>query len=241
MFVNGISYGLKRTDNFRADFNIGFRDGENNIEVRGYKNGKEIKDFKSIVFEMQPFNFSDSKFKFKEININCGGHYFYLDNERQLWYPDKEYEKGNYGYIGGKKYMFSNWNGSNPAIDRDIKGTEEDRIFQSRRDSIVEYKFDLPDGTYEINLGFAELHTKNELMNANKTGINNYSIERVFDVDINNRRVIEELNLLSQYGEYQKVEKKFLITTNASEGISIKFTPQKGTTVVNCIGIRKVW
>ena len=45
------------------------------------------------------------------------------------------------------------------ALDRaaDIAGTDDDRLYQDQRAGMSDYRFAVPDGTYRVDLSFAEM------------------------------------------------------------------------------------
>jgi beta-galactosidase len=43
------------------------------------------------------------------------------------------------------------------GTDRNIVGTENDPIYQTQQTAIQQYRFDVPEGNYELALHFAEL------------------------------------------------------------------------------------
>jgi beta-galactosidase len=77
-----------------------------------------------------------------------------------------------------------------------VKGTENDPVYQTQLVGIKAFKFDVPEGTYELSLLLAELKTK---------GTN------VMDIFINGKNVWQNLNLKKQYGANRGVDKRFLI------------------------------
>jgi len=245
LFLNGISQGVQEVKNNKVNWNIPFSDGASIISAIGTKNGVIARDFMNIQFKMLPYNLKNEEFKFKEININCGGEYYYTDNENQLWLPDKEYKAGSYGFVGGEKYSFSSWNGTHPATDRNVLGTDEDRLYQSLREGMTAYQFDLPNGVYEISLGFAELLNETELAKADtltgKIIINNKSNQRIFNVEINDTKIIENLDLSAEYGSLRAINRRYEINCTGNNGIKISFIPIKGNSIINNIRIRRVW
>ena len=81
------------------------------------------------------------------------------DNVDYLWMPDKAYEEGRFGYVGGE-FLKTKKRRNTIGTDVSVKGTENDPIYQTQVIGIDAYKFDVPNGTYELSLLLAELKTK---------------------------------------------------------------------------------
>ena len=84
--------------------------------------------------------------------INAGNG-DYTDRAGDLWSADRQYVTGGFGY--------TNRAAREARTNRPIAGTEDDRLYQAQRVNPTEYRFDgLPAGVYEIDLGFAEVATR---------------------------------------------------------------------------------
>ena len=82
-----------------------------------------------------------------QTRLNCGGGWF-TDDLGRVWQPDRKYTPGGYGYDPVNT-------GAAFSTDREIAGTEDDPLYQTERAG-GEYRFDLPNGTYEVTLLFTE-------------------------------------------------------------------------------------
>jgi pectate lyase len=81
--------------------------------------------------------------------VNAGGP-GYTDGEGNRWSADQPYTPGGWGYVGGKTHS-----------TRDpIANTADDSLYQSERYGNFSYKFDVPDGLYDVTLYFAEIYWK---------------------------------------------------------------------------------
>jgi hypothetical protein len=93
------------------------------------------------------------------IRVHCGGS-VYTDSKGQVWQAD-------YGYSGGATYSFATH----------IKGTPDPALFASERynsgTSPLVYSFSVANGSYHVNLLFAENYSSLESVGA-----------RVFNVKI---------------------------------------------------------
>jgi len=82
-----------------------------------------------------------------QTRLNCGGGWF-TDHLGRVWMNDRAYTPGGFGYDPVNK-------GGVDSSDHDIAGTEDDPLYQTERAG-GEYRFDLPNGTYEVTLLFTE-------------------------------------------------------------------------------------
>jgi len=78
----------------------------------------------------------------------------------------------------------------------EIRGTPEDPLYQIFRDTLKEFRFDVPDGDYELDLRFTEYSLK-------EPG------KRVFRVTFNGETLIDRLDLFAEYGLRYAVPKVF--------------------------------
>ena len=227
LLINGKSLGKKEFDFATANFNVPFQHGENLIEVISEKEGKIIKDFAKIEFILQPKDLKSDINPFNEIAINVGSYCYFIEenNINYLWMPDKAYEKGSFGYVGGDLLRFKSKRRNNIGTNVSVKGTENDPIFQTQMIGLEQYKFDAPKGTYELSLSLAELKTRNE---------------NVMDIFVNNKKVWENLNLKKEYGSDRGVTKRFLISVGDDNGITVDFKAIIGKTRLSGIKLRKV-
>jgi beta-galactosidase len=242
LIANGKSLGRFDAKDKKVVFEVPFINGKNKLEARAASEGKIYQDFQEVDFTLYPLNLKDEKAELNEINIICGSHYYFTDDYGQIWMKDKPYEKGNFGYIGGKQY--ERWPGG-PAGDKEIFGTTDEPIYQTQHVNPEAYQFDVPNGKYEVTLRFAEILTEKDakklLYNLGADNVKDEAIERVFNVLINETTVVEKLNLRKQIGEMQAYDVKFRIKVKDDNGIKISFDPVKGDPVINAIKVRKMY
>ncbi|MBC3758664.1 DUF4982 domain-containing protein [Hyunsoonleella sp. SJ7] len=227
LFINGISLGKQAFDFATTTFNVPFQHGQNLIEVVSEKDGKALKDFAVIDFTLQPKNLKSETNPFQEIAINVGSYCYFIetDNVDYLWMPDKPYEEGGFGYVGGDFLRFKSKRRNNIGTNVSVKGTENDPIYQTQRIGIEAYKFDVPDGTYELSLLLAELKSKGE---------------NIMDISVNGKPIWKDLNVKEQFGDDRSVSKRFLITVEDDKGLTVDFNTEKGETRLSGIKLRKV-
>jgi len=227
LLINGKSLGKQKLDFATTTFNVPFQQGKNLIEVVSKKEGKTLKDFTNIEFTLHPKNLKSKITPFKEIAINVGSYCYFIEehNVDYLWMPDKAYTTGSFGYVDGEFLRTKTKRRNNIGTDVSVKGTENDPIYQTQVIGLEAYKFDVPKGTYELSLSMAELKSKGE---------------NRMDIFVNNKKVWEHLNLKKEYGKDSGVTKRFLISVDNENGITVKFKALKGKTRLSGIKLRKV-
>jgi beta-galactosidase len=131
LFVNGRSAGSQLVQNRTARWQVELSAGENRIVARA----GALEDAATIIFQDRTF-----------FAVNAGGEYDYIDRSHVYWEADRPYQPGSWGYVGGEAKL----------THRAILGTDDDALYQASREGMKRYQFDVPDGTYEVTLGFTE-------------------------------------------------------------------------------------
>ena len=109
--------------------------------------------------------------------INAGG-FSYVDPATGIDYvSDRAFASGSFGYTGG----------STASTGSGIAGTTRDALYQNQRVGMSDYRFAVPDGTYRVDLSFAELQ-------AIGPG------DRIFSVAFENAPLIWQLDVASAAG-----------------------------------------
>lgn len=127
------------------------------------------------------------------IKINCAGDAAldYLGDI--VWSKDTEY-----GFMDG-----TSANNYPPSLE--ISGTDEDVIYQSDKYGMVGYKIRVPNGGYIVKLMFAEKYYQ-------------YPGSRIFDVYIEQNRVITNLDIIAQVGRYAAYIKQ-IVNLQVNDGV----------------------
>jgi len=209
-FLNGKSLGKKSRPegSYKITWNVTISNGLNQLEARG----------PSLIHSVE-FKYTAIDANSSEIAINAGSNADFIERSDRIWLADQPYRKGSWGFIGEKtKRIYSD------PTDKDILETADDPLYQTMLEGLTGYKFDVPDGSYQVTLLFAE--TKND--SAGK---------RVFSVRINGENVIENLDLAASVGIRRAFSKTF--TVAAKNGITIEFIPVVGEPVVSGIRISR--
>ncbi|MEU6294171.1 S8 family serine peptidase [Streptomyces erythrochromogenes] len=141
-----------------------------------------------------------------QVALDAGSGYGTTDALGDAWSPDRKYTAGSYGYQG---------NGSVQSTGRTIAGTDEQRLFRNAREGMYEYRFDnVPNGTYTVELGFAELSSTKP----NK---------RVFDVLAEGTQVLPSLDIALEAGTYKALTRTYTVTV--TDGVlNVRFVTHSG-------------
>jgi beta-galactosidase len=244
--VNGKEVGASETTQGISTFDVPFVNGVNCLVATATGNVVETTDQADINFKLLSQNLKSQSLRFSEMNISLGDYRFFFDEKTaQTWIPEQEYKQGSWGYIGGKVYAMKGNTRMSFGSTKNIPGTDLDPIYQTLRTGIEQFKFDVPDGEYEITLHFAEL-----LSPAKKGDSLAYNLgfgpppepfkDRNFNVSVNGKEVLPGLN----NGEYLQPERavatKHYVTATNNEGITVAFKAIKGETILNAIQLKKI-
>jgi subtilisin family serine protease len=135
--------------------------------------------------------------------IDAGATGAFTDANADAWVADQAYSAGGFGYIGP---------GFVESSTKGINGTDDDKLFQTERSGMAGYRFDnLPAGTYQVELNFAELR-------ANFT-----PGKRVFDVSINGTVVLPGYDIAAAVGTLSADTRVFTISVPAGGSIEVNF------------------
>ncbi|RBQ17893.1 peptidase [Spongiactinospora rosea] len=151
-----------------------------------------------------------------QIAVDAGGSGPVTDAGGDAWTPDRRYTEGSYGYITTRNRTES--------TSRTIKGTDDQALYRTARESMLEYRFDkIPDGVYTVELDFADLRST-------RPGA------RVFDVLVEGAFAIPALDLALESGTYTAVPRQY--TVRVSDGqLNVRFATRQGATIVNAIRV----
>jgi beta-galactosidase len=148
--------------------------------------------------------------------INLGSTARFTDSDGQIWETDQSYRPKSFGFIGGKA----------GKVSKNITNTPDDPLYQTFRQGFSGYRFDIPDGDYEIELRFIEPV-------AGKFG------ERVFNFYANGAKLAENVDLFQETVLLNSVIKKFKIKVTGNNGLSLDFQAIKGETVLSAVLLQK--
>ena len=214
LFLNGTSLGKKKPNGSRkATWDVAFRDGENLLTATGLQSGSSISHSTKVFYKRHDINSP-------EIAVNVGSNAQFIDGSNTVWLADQPYRSGSWGFIGTEaKAIYA------AQTDDNVLNTQDDPLFQTMQEGLTAYRFDVPNGTYEVELRFVE--TKFEK-----------AAERVFNIAVNGRTVVAGLDLASAAGLHHGLKRRF--RTDASNGIVIEFAAVAGKPILSAIRIRRL-
>jgi len=151
------------------------------------------------------------------IRVNAGGSN-YTDTDGKLWSADQPYTPGYWGYVGG-----------NISSTTDpVANTDDDPLYQKYRygENRFSYKFDVPNGFYEITMLFVEPYW-------------NSPNKRVFDVSIEGILVLNNWDIYEMEGHDYATTRTY--TINVLDGqLNVDFKAEEGYPLVSAIGVSLV-
>lgn len=219
LFVNGRSLGVKTPDDVRkASWMVPFVNGTNVLEARAEKDGTVVTDRLEIEFHYYPLDLRNGGTRFEELAVNVGSRAQYSDDDGRIWVPDRAYAPGSFGHVGGKAVL----------LDRSVivLGTPQAALYVTYREGIQGYRFDVPDGDYEVELVFIEPRHR-------------VPGERVFDVAINGKTVLPGLDLAARTGFGVATPITLTATARNGAGLEITFHAIRGQPVLSGVRVRR--
>lgn len=231
--INGSEKEAPVKDNI-AEFDLELEEGKHSIKaVSG--NGSHARNIEVKFRENLLGNIGN-----KPLNINVGSHSDFVDEETgEIWISDQAYSENSFGYIGGNVYQKSKDKFNGTASN--IKNTKKEPIFQTMREGLESYKFDVKKGKYRVSLLFAEpeygASTEN-IYNLTTTEQEQIKGLRSFDILINGTLVSKDLNLARDYGSITAVEISYIL--NTENGIEVKFKDNAGRSLLSGIKLEKL-
>jgi beta-galactosidase len=247
LFLNGKSLGKNGIIDKVGNWQAPFVNGKNELRAIAHHHGETIEDRSSVNFQIQPSQLNTANFPFKAIQISMGSERQYIDfQQKQLWLPNKPYTTGSWGSIGGEPFKIKNSSRQAYGSDKNIRGTLNDPIYQTQLVGLSGYQLDVPKGKYEVTLHFAEL-MGNGIQSVLPYNLDSLVAEgkevppqRVFDVYLNDKLVVKDINLAATYGVANSVQKKFECIITDEKGIRLRFKSSKGQAVLNALQVKRV-
>ncbi|TCC91670.1 DUF4982 domain-containing protein [Pedobacter frigiditerrae] len=246
LFVNGKTLGKKKVIDKITNWNVPFRNGKNDIKAVSFVKGNRIEDLTSITFNLKPEIFNNLTVPFKTLNVLLGAQRQFVDEDNQeVWLPNQIYKEGSWGSIGGEAFKPKNTSRQSYGSDKNIISTLNDPIYQTQLIGLDSYQLDVPRGKYEITLYFAELagtgastlpYNLDSLIATNKE----IPEQRIFDVYLNDKQIIKNINLAANYGAANAVQKKFECVVADDKGIRLMFKGIKGKPVLNALQVKTI-
>lgn len=154
LLVNGKSLGTKEPRNCLMLFDVELAAGSNTLTAYGWdEEGQRTEDTAVIRYRQAPRPATSMPADRWELAINVGSDCTYRSPSDGLtWLPDRTYTESGWGYVGGEAR----------TTQGDIEATEETPLYQTMRAKLQSYRFDVPPGSYEVTLHWADKPKKTE-------------------------------------------------------------------------------
>ena len=106
---------------------------------------------------------------------NIGSTTAFTDGGGLVWAADQVFAAGSWGYL-------ANPSSTVKSSTRAVSNTTDDALYQRWRDNPGEYKFTVPDGTYDVKLRWAEMETNSTGKRVMKVTLESTVVESALDV-----------------------------------------------------------
>lgn len=231
LFIDGKFIGKQKTENHTVTFNVPFCSKKPFLLAQGNHQGVIIQDGLDVHFTPIPANLNAANLKNLELAINVGSNCFYTSDDSQLtWLPDQPYTKGSWGYIGGKEQ----------GTQTQMKCTTDGPLFQTLRSDIESYRFDVPQGVYEVELLFTDIFCENTgiayQLNRSEKQENR---ENTFSIHVNGKAMEEAFSPCRESGYFCALRKKYIVC-NDTNHLEIRFHPIGGKCFLSGIKLRNI-
>jgi len=177
---------------------------------------------------------------FKEIAVNVGSNCAYLQPKgKTVWLASQASQPGSFGTVGGLLFSSGNKRIGTTAY---VQGTEDKPLFQTQQTGIQQFKADVPDGQYQVEIYLAELEPKKREANvlydlggagksASTTG------NRKFHIQVNGQMWLENVEPETGSGGLSAISYKSTFDAKDETGLTLNFIPVVGEPVLNGIRI----
>lgn len=243
--VNGTRLPDQQVKDGEAIWQVPFVKGLNRVEALITIDGKAYADIQDVNFNLLPRDLKNDQDPLLNVNVLLGAKRFYVDEaQHQVWMPDQPYHAGSFGYVGGHPFSMPGNGQQSYGTNKNILNIDNDPIYQTQQVGIQQYRFDVPDGEYELVLHFAEL-TTNKTKEALAYNLTNNvqkekAEERVFNVTVNDQIILKNFSPANTYGTLTAGQEKVKVIVTGGKGITIAFEPLKGEAILNAIQLRKM-
>lgn len=239
LFLNGKSLGIKNVSNCFAVFHVPFATEQNVLRAVGQKAGQYIEDGTTITFNFIPETLTEKNMLGVELAINVGSNCFYTSPESHLtWLPDQPYQPGKWGYLTADGDKEKN---QEVSTQTEIHLTPDNPLFQTLRVNPVGYRFDVPQGTYELELLFADIFKQQEdlVYQLGQPSVG-ASQGNKFHIYVNNNKIEDSFTPSQESGYFQAVRKKIMVIVRDNNGLLINFETANGKSFLNGLKLRRL-
>ena len=230
LFIDGQSLGKQQVENRKAVFNVPFTGKAPYLSACGEYQGRKVWDGIRVSYQAIPSQLNDDNLRALELAINVGSNCFFTSDESGLtWVPDQPYTAGSWGYVGGKEQ----------STQTQIRLTADGPLYQTLREGLEEYRFDVPRGVYEVEMHLADIFRKTETVayqlgrdEKAKAGRNHFKL-------LCNGVLLEDLAPGETNGYFQAIRKKYVVR-NDTDHLSLSFQSVSGKCFLNAIKLRRI-
>jgi len=141
-------------------------------------------------------------------SVNSGDGGAYVDSLGDTWAADRKYATGSWGYVQ---------KGKADSTTKTITGTTDQTLFKTQRVDPYGYRYDnVPNGTYQIELRFAELNVKEKIG------------KRLFDVIVEDTLILPAHDIVYEVGTLAAESRTFFL--NVTDGrMDLRLIPRAGS------------
>jgi beta-galactosidase len=234
LFINGQSLGVKTSQNRTVVYQVPFSDGQHFLRVAGTYQGRYVEDGHAVRFSAIPSVLDANNMEGLELAINVGSNSFFTSAESQLtWLPDQAYQPGGWGYLTREATQAD-------GTTSQIHLTTDNPLYQSLLKDLSGYRFDVPEGLYEVELLFADIYGESSnlaYLLSDKEG--EKTTTAVFKISMNGEEVEEGFSPSQLAGPFTAIKKRYIVEVE-NEGLKIEFEPVNNSPFLNGIKIRKL-
>ncbi|MGY6523706.1 MAG: glycoside hydrolase family 2 TIM barrel-domain containing protein [Mongoliitalea sp.] len=232
---NGQSLGEKTVTDHHVTWDVVFIEGENIFEAKS-PHETIIKDRLEIHFTPVAESLKDAMQT--ELYVNFGSNHSFFDDKGKVNYiPSRVYDNRGWGHVGGKSLYIANKIGTKEDI---LTTNEFVPLYQTMQEGIEKFYADMPDGEYVVELWMVEPFPRSRRFVEGIESPKHPGGIRVFDISINGLTVIENLDLLKDFGYNYPVREKFVVNASNNSGIEISFTSKVGRPIISALSIKKL-
>lgn len=232
LYVDNRLFGEAEVKNGMAEWEMKLAPGKHLLSLAPNSPDTPEKQIEARLIPFRPDG------KTPELAMNVGSNYAFIDTRTDLyWLPERMYEKGSWGIVGGEPLYVGGKVGTKEDI---LAVDEEDPLYQTMRVNPEGFRADLPNGTYEIELLMVDYVKKSRRFADEDKEIAYEPEQRVFGISVNGTSILPELDLGGSYGLNVPCRLTFRYTATDNAGLSIKFHPVDGEPVLSAVRIRAV-
>jgi beta-galactosidase len=244
LWNNGILLGTRAVDQGVATFMVPFKNGTNLLKA--VVHGNKLVSFVAVDFKLLPRYLNNIAQPFSNLNVSLGDARTFVDPlTKEVWLPEQEYRTGSWGYVGGAVFGLNKDQRMPYGSSKIISGTANQSIFQTQRVGLSHFIFDVPNGSYEVTMHFAELLNsgveQSLVYNLKTNNSTSETINRDFDIILNGQLIIKNLGNANYLHPLRAFSTSVKVIAYDGKGVDIQFKANSGESILNGIQIRKIY